>query len=283
MPCMPSRVLPALLLAPFVAGRGVQRLADSVDRIEDLLDRLDDHEEGRRVHRDDYHLALEPQGGWVALERDDTLTAAKKMQGEVDKCSRMVPSPPACAVLMHEKYKEIADGPKEISGAALSAALKGALTEKQCQYKPAPVIWGDAQKGITRMDNGEIIYNNQVVADPSKITGDNEIELSQPVDCTVDATEEKISIPMKPLQAYDPNVANMYRSILSGPRTSADDKWETCDRDKLDIYWDEETAKDHGPKKSPAYDKSPSELTIKGAEPPFDPLQTRPRLPCANA
>ena len=57
MPCMPSRVLPALLLAPFVAGRGVQRLVDSVDRIEDLLDRLDDvHEEAveaRRVHRDE--------------------------------------------------------------------------------------------------------------------------------------------------------------------------------------------------------------------------------------
>ena len=46
-----------MLLAPFAAGRGVQRLADSVDRIEDLLDRLDDvHEEAveaRRVHRDD--------------------------------------------------------------------------------------------------------------------------------------------------------------------------------------------------------------------------------------
>ena len=70
-------------------------------------------------------MALEPQGGLVSLERDDTLEAAHKMQYdgypyEVEGCIQQPPAGQICKTLMQKKYKEIADK-GDINGAALSA------------------------------------------------------------------------------------------------------------------------------------------------------------------
>ena len=168
------------------------------------------------------HLALEPQGGLVSLERDDTLEAAHKMQYEVEGCIQQPPAADECKTLMQNKYKEMqvkhTDGKGDINGAALSAAIAEVLTKKECADRQPVVLWGDKEMGIRREDSTKVYYNDKLVADSSKGTGDNEIELSQPVDCTVQANEQKISIPIKPLQAYDPNAERMYKSTSSKKR-----------------------------------------------------------------